>query len=425
MEMPQVQFLGRVLDVPVVMQRQAPQERIQERIVEETDVPVPHVMEEIIEVVRQSPQEQMLDKLLADLYSDTIEVSKHIPQERLPNHTVEQIVDAPVSQIRNKTGHVIQLIPQERISHHVMEQTVDIPSLQIQSQNAEVVKATVKHVPQERAQSNTVEQTVAVPIPQIPKETHQITIANKKGGPYPAETDHVNQEAEDSRDEDEVDKMKIEAMNGLKNHCVSMRNTFNDERHEEFEAEHGEQTEDSVHTGNWLDKNQYEFEAKQKGRQLSQSTQQRRVMIKKVVTPSPVPQLIMQEVLVSFAIPRQTPMIQRVQKTVEVPQIQFIDKVVDAPVGVQNDPEIELEIPAPVAEDTPSTWTGVNPNIADPMNPVLSITHGEGPTPPVADPPCRRRKGSDITQSPRVKTVTRTHDAVERREIFIGDSCVR
>ena len=40
-------------------------------------------------------------------------------------------------------------------------------------------------------------------------------------------------------------------------------------------------------------KNQYEFEAKQKGRQLSQSTQQRRVMIQKVVTPSPVPQLIM------------------------------------------------------------------------------------------------------------------------------------
>ena len=105
----------------------------------------------------------------------------------------------------------------------------------------------------------------------------------------------------------------------------------------------------------------------------------------------------------------------------EVPQIQFIDKDVDAPVGVQNDPEIELEIPTPVAEDTPSTWTGVNPNIADPMNPVLSITDGEGPTPPVADPPCRRRKGSDITQSPRVKAVTRTHDADERREIFIGD----
>ena len=41
--MPQVQFLDQVLDVPVVTQRHVPQEQIQERIVEETDVPVPHV----------------------------------------------------------------------------------------------------------------------------------------------------------------------------------------------------------------------------------------------------------------------------------------------------------------------------------------------------------------------------------------------
>ena len=75
----------------------------------------------------------------------------------------------------------------------------------------------LRHAADLGVQSNTVEQTVAVPIPQIPKETHQITIANKKGGSHLAGTDHVNQEeAEDSRDEDEVDKMKIEAKNGLK-----------------------------------------------------------------------------------------------------------------------------------------------------------------------------------------------------------------
>ena len=48
---------------------------------------------------------------------------------------------------------------------------------------------------------------------------------------------------------------------------------------------------------------------------------------------------------------RQTPMIQRVQKTVEVPQVQFIDKFVDAPVSVQADLEIELEVSTP--EHTP------------------------------------------------------------------------
>ena len=83
---------------------------------------------------------------------------------------------------------------------------------------------------------------------------------------------------------------------------------------------------------------------------------------------------------------RQVHSIQRVQKTVEVPQIQFfVDAPVDAPEGVQADPEIELDTTTPVAEDR----TGVNLNITD-------------PTPPIVDPSGRKRKGSDITQSPRL-----------------------
>ena len=107
-------------------------------------------------------------------------------------------------------------------------------------------------------------------------------------------------------------------------------------------------------------------------------------------------------------------MIQRVQKTVEVPQIQFIDKFVDTPVGVQAEPEIELEM----VECTTSAWPGVNPDITDPVNPLLSITDGEGSTPHIADPSCRKRKGSDITQSPRARAVMRTHDDDDRCEII-------
>ena len=56
MEVPQVQFLDRVLDIPVVTQRRVPPEQIQERTVEETiDIPVPHVMEKTIEVVKTGP----------------------------------------------------------------------------------------------------------------------------------------------------------------------------------------------------------------------------------------------------------------------------------------------------------------------------------------------------------------------------------
>ena len=102
---------------------------------------------------------------------------------------------------------------------------------------------------------------------------------------------------------------------------------------------------------------------------------------------------------------RQVPTVQTVQKTVEIPQIQFYDKVADAPACVQDDLEIELETSTHVTEDTPSTWTGMNLDVADPTNPVLSITNGEGSTRHVADPSCRKRKGSDIIQSPRVRAV--------------------
>ena len=48
-DMPQVQFLDRVLNAPVSTQRHMPQKQILECIVEETDIPVPHVMEKTID----------------------------------------------------------------------------------------------------------------------------------------------------------------------------------------------------------------------------------------------------------------------------------------------------------------------------------------------------------------------------------------
>ena len=75
-----------------------------------------------------------------------------------------------------------------------------------------------------------------------------------------------------------------------------------------------------------------------------------------------------------------------------MPQIQFIDKFVNVRVSEQADPEIELEVSTPVAEYT----AGVNLDVTDPMKPMLSITDGEGSTPPVADPSRRNRKGPDI-----------------------------
>merc|ERR1711897_13236 len=77
-----------------------------------------------------------------------------------------------------------------------------------------------------------------------------------------AEIDRMGQEAEKYRAEDEQQKVKIEAKNGLENYCFTMRNTLQEEKlKEKIECAVQE-------TLDWLDKNQLaekaEFEAKQK-----------------------------------------------------------------------------------------------------------------------------------------------------------------
>ena len=80
---------------------------------------------------------------------------------------------------------------------------------------------------------------------------------------------------------------------------------------------------------------------------------------------------------------------------VEVPQIQYIDKVVDAPVEMQ---------PAPEMEHVSSTLA----------------TEWEASTPHVVDSSLRKRKSSGSLQSPRARAGMRTHvqDDDIRHEIF-------
>merc|ERR1711884_336645 len=98
----------------------------------------------------------------------------------------------------------------------------------------------------------------------------QITITNEKGRLSQSEIDRMVQEAEKYRAEDESNKAKIEAKNGLENYCFTMRNTLQEEKlKDKFESGDKEKIEKAVQeTLDWLDKNQLaekdEFEAKQK-----------------------------------------------------------------------------------------------------------------------------------------------------------------
>merc|ERR1712147_586045 len=95
-------------------------------------------------------------------------------------------------------------------------------------------------------------------------------ITNEKGRLSQSEIDRMVSEAEKFKAEDEANKAKIEAKNGLENYCFTMRNTLQEEKlQDKFEADDKSKIETAVQeTLDWLDKNQLaekdEFEAKQK-----------------------------------------------------------------------------------------------------------------------------------------------------------------
>merc|ERR1719502_2531548 len=122
-------------------------------------------------------------------------------------------------------------------------------------------------------------------------KSNQITITNEKGRLSQSEIDRMVSEAEKFRAEDEQNKQKIEAKNGLENYCYTMKNSINDEKLKEkfegddkdkiekavqeeklqdkFEGDDKDKIEKAVQEAlDWLDKNQLaekdEFEAKQK-----------------------------------------------------------------------------------------------------------------------------------------------------------------
>merc|ERR1712138_152924 len=93
---------------------------------------------------------------------------------------------------------------------------------------------------------------------------------NEKGRLSQSEIDRMVAEAEKFKAEDEANKSKIEAKNGLENYCFTMRNTLSEEKlQDKFEGDDKDKIEKALQeTLDWLDRNQMaekdEFDAKQK-----------------------------------------------------------------------------------------------------------------------------------------------------------------
>jgi len=98
----------------------------------------------------------------------------------------------------------------------------------------------------------------------------KITITNDKGRMSAEEIDRLVQEAERYKAEDEANKARVEAKNGLENYAFQMRNTINDEKAAAAISEEDKTAINAAvqETTTWLDNNQSaekeEFEEKQK-----------------------------------------------------------------------------------------------------------------------------------------------------------------
>jgi len=101
-------------------------------------------------------------------------------------------------------------------------------------------------------------------------KSSKITITNEKGRLSQSEIERMVREAETYKAEDEANKERVEAKNGLENYCFSMRNTMSEEKiKEKIEESDKEAVEKKVQEVlDWMDRNQLaekaEFEDKQK-----------------------------------------------------------------------------------------------------------------------------------------------------------------
>ena len=209
------------------MPKTVSQDRIRERAAEQiTDTPVPQVVEEFAKVfnvfsqsrVQQQMMEQITETPAVSLAEETVETPKTQTQEKIICCLKED--QSEFSEERQ--GHASH----KRIQECTVEET-DVPVPHMMEKTIEVVR----FIPQERVQNRTVEQVIDEPDPQI-------------------------QEAEEHRDEDEVNKTKVEAKNGLENHCATTRSTsIVEQMKSKFEVGHKKRTQEAGYARNRSDQN--------------------------------------------------------------------------------------------------------------------------------------------------------------------------
>ena len=261
--------------------------------------------------ISQHTMEQTLDVPMPEMVTQSVEVPKTISQNRIQQRTMKQIVDDPVVQ-------VVQ-IPQV----HVVEKTAEIPIM------------TQRHISRDGVQQRTVEQIVDAPVPQTLKELTEVSKVFSQ--------DRIQQRVVEQTIEDPaiplvektvempVIRTKEKTQHVVNTHVQHVVNTVEVERPKLIkETQHRKKpiiNEKISQMTKHIKIPQVQFLNKVDD-MLVDVQQQIRPMAQTVQKTTEIPQLQLpdQVVDVPVVVQRQVPSIETVQKTVEVPQTHSIVK---------------------------------------------------------------------------------------------------
>ena len=243
-----------------------------------------------------------------------------LSRDRIPQHTMEQTLSIPMPEMVTQSVEVPKTISQNRIQQRTMKQIVDdpvvqivqIPQVHVVEKTDEIPVMTQRHISQDRIQQRTVEQIVDAPVPQTVKELTEVSKVFSQ--------DRIQQRVVEQTIEDPaiplvektvempVIRKKEKTQHVVNTHVQHVVNTV--------EVERSKLIKETQHRKKPI---------------INEKINQMTKHIK-------IPQVQFLNKVDDMLVDVQQqirPMTQTVQKTTEIPQLQFPDQVVDVPVMVQ------------------------------------------------------------------------------------------
>ena len=299
--------LGMALNTPVVAQRQISIDRTVQKTTETPQLQrIDRAIDGLVVQIENVPQAHVAEKTVEIPQSDV--VKKIVETAGIQQWNVEHIADTPVLPVEEELAEISKVFSQNRVQQHFGGQTVETPAISLaeeiieipvtrtqdKTQHVVVVNTHVQHtVNAVEAEKPIINETINqmtkhVEIPQL--QIVEKTIETAK---------HIQQE-------ETVEVIQPIPQDRMSDHVVQQ--TVKELR-SKFEVGHMSK----VHAQNRSDKNRWREKRRFEAKQYPQDTQERADLTNQ----------------------RQVLAIRTVQKTVEVPKVQYIDKVADIPVDVQ------------------------------------------------------------------------------------------